>query len=182
MGWTSFNLSQPVKQWFSESWGEDYEVLDSALVKRNTLYGAIRKKSTQEVFCAVFLIRWSRDYYNFSYKDMTEFAGPCEVECPKRIMKLLTPLDENNSKNQFAIKWRKSVNEYWELRDMLKRKDVCIKTKNPVEFTSGARYQYFKKIGRKTYAGVFEFKVFKPSCRVRVNLNHYETEALECMI
>jgi len=65
---------------------------------------------------------------------------------------------------------------------MMKRKDVCVKTKNPVQFTSGARYQYFKKIGRKMFAGTLKNNVFNPLCRVRVNLNYYEIEAHECTV
>lgn len=119
MGWTSFRMTGSVKEWFSKEWDyvdSDYEVLDSALVKRNTLYGAVKKKSTGEVFCAVFLIRWSRDYYNFSYKDITEHSGPCQHDCPKKIMKLLTPLNDENVPNHYARDWRERVENYWASR------------------------------------------------------------------
>jgi hypothetical protein len=40
--------------------------------------------------------------YNFGYKEMDESMGPVKSECPKRILKLLTPTDE-----QEALEWRR---------------------------------------------------------------------------
>lgn len=180
MGWTSFNMREPVRDWFKKLWDytdSDYEVLDSALVKRNTLYGAVKKKSTGEVFCAVFLIRWSRDYYNFSYKDMTEHSGPCVCECPQRIMKLLTPLNDNDDTNGYAKDWRKRVEAYWAGRKVINSGGI-IKTTEPVKFTSGDEYQYFRKSGRTTWAGIMIENEFRPVCRVRVNLSHFNIEKI----
>ncbi len=56
----------------------------------------------RHVWAAVFLTSTdSRDYYNFSYKDMSEDMGPCESECPEAILKLLDPTD-----SQWANEWR----------------------------------------------------------------------------
>jgi hypothetical protein len=177
MGWTSFPMHKPIKEWFKEEWGNKYEVIDSALVKRNTLYGAVKVKETGEIFCAVFLIRWSRNFYNFCYKDMTEHSGPGQCDCPQRIMKLLSPLNDENDPNGWAREWRKRVNDYWTKRNtMNKNKDKVIKTKDLVSFTSGSAYQYFKKIGRTTWAGMIMENEFRPLARVRVNLSHYEYE------
>jgi len=178
MGWTSFSMTLPVKVWFNDLWGDQYEVLDSALVSRSNLYGAIRNKMTGEVFCAVFLIRWSRGHYNFSYKDMTEFSGPNVIDCPKRIMKLLSPLNDKNDPNVWARNWRAKVEEYWNTRNTINSGTV-IKTENPIRFNSGYEYQYFKKIDRKLWAGVMVGNVFRPICRVRVNLSHYRSNKLE---
>jgi hypothetical protein len=182
MGWTSFNLRQPVKVWFKELWETsafDYEVLNIALVKRNTLYAAIKVAKTNEIFCAVYLIRWSRNYYNFSYKNMTEHSGPCVDDCPKRIMKLLTPLNDENDSNGWAREWRKRVEDRWNKIDILKKsKDCIIKTEKPVEFTSGASYQYFKKVGRGKVAGLMINGEFEPCTRVRFNLDHFNYEIL----
>jgi len=182
MGWTSFPMHEPVSKWFKGQWeysDSDYEVLDSALVQRRTLFGAIKQKSTGDIFCAVYLIRWSRDYYNFSYKDMTEHAGPYEHNCPKRIMKLLTPLRDDNDSNGWAKEWRQRVNEYWEKRDGLKKaKGKIIKTEEPINFTSGSDYQYFKKIGRMTFAGIMVNNEFRVCGRVRVSLNNFKYELI----
>jgi hypothetical protein len=184
MGWTSYPMHKPVKEWFKEQWENSsavkYEVIDSALVKRNTLYGAIRIKESGEIFCAVFLIRWSRDVYNFSYKDMTEHSGPCVCDCPQRIMKLLSPLNDENDNSGYARDWRKRVENYWEKRNTLKKnKEAIIKTKTPVQFTNGNQYQYFKKIGRTIWAGdLTANEEFFELVRVRLNFSHFEYELL----
>ena len=178
MGWTSYSMHKPIKEWFKETWnGDKYEVVDSALVKRNTLYGAVKVKETGEIFCAVFLIRWSQSYYNFSYKNLTEHSGPCQCECPQKIMNLLSPLDDSNDPNGWAREWRKRVNDHWtKLSIMKEKKDFVIKSKNPISFTNGQQYQYFKKIGRRWMAGILHNNIFQPHSLVRVNLNHYEYE------
>lgn len=157
MGWTTFSMHEPVKEWFSKQWESngDYEVLDSALVKRRTLYGAIKKKSTGEVFAAIYLVRWANGYYNFGYKDMTEHSGPYEDECPERIMNLLTPLDTEATDNGWAADWRKRVYELHAKRKSMKGVNLFI-TKDPVNFTNGYSYNTFKKIGRKIFAGTLD--------------------------
>ncbi len=182
MGWTSFSMrGQSVKNWFKREWeyeGSKYELIDSAFVKRQTLYGAIKQKETGEVFCAVFMVRWSpKSYYNFSYKDMTEHVGPYEHDCPKKIMKLLTPLNDENDPNGWARAWRERVANYWASRDKINSGDV-IKTENPISFTSGSEYQYFQKSGRNTWAGIMIENEFRPVCRVRVNLSNYNIEKI----
>lgn len=178
MGWTSFHLPKgTVKQWFKETWEEGgrYKVLDSALVNRSTMYGAIEKVDTKEVFCAVFLIRWSKNWYNFSYKDMTEHVGPYECACPERIMKLLTELEPTS---EYAIAWRKRVQEYWNRKANIRKltEDSIIKLTEAIRFTNGSDYQYFKKIGRSFIAGAMAKDVFIPLLRVRLRITNYEYE------
>lgn len=178
----SFPMHKPIKQWFISQYQDDdeREVLDVALVKRNTLYAAIKNKKTNDIFAVIFLIRWNRGTYNFSYKGMSEFSGPYEYECPKRIIKLLTPLTDENDPNGYARKWRKGVNEYWKKRELLKNKNGYFKTNDPISFISGDSYQYFKKIDKNLFAGRLENGVFKPICRVKVNLCRYDFEFVNC--
>ncbi len=176
MGWYSFSMKKPVKEWFKESLNERYEVVDIALVQRQTLYAAVKNKETGEIFCAVYLIRWSRGYHNFSYKDMDEFCGPVQSNCPMRILKLLTPLNDENDPNHWARDWRARVEKYHERNKKIKT--GIIKTAKPIEFTSGRSYQYFKKIGRTMVAGVMHNDEFIPYSRVRVNLSYYEFEII----
>jgi hypothetical protein len=180
MGWTSQNLPKgTVKEWFKNTWeeGDKYKVLDSALVNRSTMYGAIEKISTKEVFCAVFLIRWSKGYYNFRYKDMTEHVGPCECECPERIMKLLTELEPNS---EYAIAWRKRVQEYWNNKANVRKlaNGSILKVSEPVRFTGGD-YQYFKKEGSRFIAGAMAGDVFIPLLKVRFKLNNHKYEVVK---
>ena len=182
MGWTSFNLPKgTVKEWFKNTWeeGNNYKVLDSALVNRSTMYGAVEKVATGEVFCAVFLIRWSKGYYNFSYKDMTEHVGPCVVNCPKRIMELLTELDATS---EYAIAWRKRVQEYWNKKANTNKlaNGSILKITEAVKFTNGSEYQYFKKEGRRFMAGAMAGDVFIPLLSVRFRgLNSYQYEIVK---
>ena len=73
-------------------------VLATATV-HGTVYAAIRNPNKQTgysyVFCAVILFKNSqRD--GFGYKDIDETMGPCEVDCPDRIMRLLSPIEHND--------------------------------------------------------------------------------------
>lgn len=88
-----------------EPW--QYKVLDSAVVRLRTFYAAVEKLNTEtgerEVWAAVFLLNFvPKEYHNFGYKDMSEDMGPCEDECPERILKLLTPTD-----SEHANDWRR---------------------------------------------------------------------------
>jgi hypothetical protein len=61
----------------------------------------------QKVFGAVFLTSTdNKDHFNFSYKDMDESYGPCYYDCPKGILDLLTPTE-----NEYANEWRKTCYE-----------------------------------------------------------------------
>ena len=59
----------------------------------NTVYMAVKStdKATEEsyVFAAVILISNTKKH-GFGYKDMDESVGPCQCDCPDRIMRLLT--------------------------------------------------------------------------------------------
>jgi hypothetical protein len=77
----------------------------------NTVYMAIKStdKATGEsyVFAAVILISNTKKH-GFGYKDMDESVGPCQCDCPDRIMRLLTPIaDLPNSGH--AADWRARV-------------------------------------------------------------------------
>ena len=100
MGWSSFHLTEPVKDWFINGINnKDYEVLDVAIVKRKTLYAAVRVKATGEVYCAVYLLSFTRGYDNFAYKSMDESVCPYAYDCPERIFNRLTPLNSNDEAN-----------------------------------------------------------------------------------
>lgn len=169
MGWCEFHLDRPVKEWFKNSWeyeASKYEVLDSALVQRQHLYGAIKNKETGDVFCAVFLVSWNNSYYNFSYKDMTEFAGPGIDDCPPKIFKLLTPLTDETDPNGWAKKWRERVERRHDTLKKLK-KGYVLRTKKPIRFSDGYDYQNFKKIGNRWYRVVHNGNEVKNSFPVR---------------
>lgn len=136
MGWTSYHATHykngkidrkaECDAYFLEGLNRGhFDVLKSSMVG-STYYAAIRplKKSNgkdengnyiyvdrpkeeQYVFAIVFLTSTDmKDYFNFSYKDMSEDMCPFQYDCPKSILKLLSPTD-----NEYANKWRKMCYE-----------------------------------------------------------------------
>ena len=87
-----------------------YEVLKSSM-SGSTYYAAVKRTTFAteteaekvDIFAAVVLTGVNnKDYFNFSYKDMSESMGPHYYDCPKTILDLLTPTD-----SEFANEWRK---------------------------------------------------------------------------
>ena len=102
------------------TWDDDrkiigkYEVLKSTMVG-GTYYAAIKrtKFATETepeqslIFAMVCLTSTNmKDYYSFSYKDMDESMGPYCYDCPKSILDLLSPTD-----NEYANQWRQACYE-----------------------------------------------------------------------
>ena len=108
---------------------------------------------------------------------MTEHSGPNAVNCPKRIMELLTELEPTS---EYAIAWRKKVQEYWNRKANVSKlaNDSIIKVSEAVRFTNGSDYQYFKKAGRRFVAGAMAKDVFIPLLAVRLKLNNYQYEVV----
>lgn len=131
MGWTSYHATHykngkvdrkaEVDKMFTQS-EHDYEydekvthlpelkVLKSRMVG-SVYYGAVQinnnKENTSETVGIVCLTSVdTKDYFNFSYKDMSETSGPCYYDCPKSILDLLTPTD-----SEWANEWRKRCYE-----------------------------------------------------------------------
>ena len=116
MGWTSMNATHYTSNGTVDRKAEcdavysgstdsaTWEVLKSCMVG-STYYAAVKITTVDgvsTVFAGVCLTSVnSKDYFNFSYKDMDETCGPCEDKCPKSILKLLSPTD-----NEFANSWR----------------------------------------------------------------------------
>jgi hypothetical protein len=86
------------------------QVLAAARVA-NTVYMAIRStdkaSAASYVFAAVILISNTKKH-GFGYKDMDESMGPCQCDCPDRIMRLLTPIS-NLPNLGHAADWRARV-------------------------------------------------------------------------
>jgi hypothetical protein len=60
-------------------------------------------------YCWVVLTGSNRRTGEFSYKEMTEFCGPCEATCPERLLDMLSPLKdcpESDNPSDWARGWR----------------------------------------------------------------------------
>ena len=117
MGWTSMHLDKevkngkiylPVKEYLDDmyTWESDerkVSVLKSALRGRHYFAAVeVDEGERKYVSAAVALVSInSGDYFNFGYKPMDEDMGPYIYDCPKGILDLLTPTD-----NEYANEWR----------------------------------------------------------------------------
>lgn len=113
-------------------------VLESACVGNRVWYAATRvERSGQEpyVIALVCLVRWTpnaKDGFLFAYKDMEESMGPCEAECPERILRRLTP-----TTNRHALDWRERCRARLRLRSRKIEDGMRIRLAAPLTFTDG---------------------------------------------
>lgn len=118
--------------------GKGLRVLDSAVVGMRTYYAAAEvtvNGEGREVIAIVCLVHWNpRDARgeHFGFKDMDETMGPCEDDCPERILKLLTPTD-----NETALQWRRRCLANLRLRARPMTEGMRIRFANPIAFTDG---------------------------------------------
>ena len=121
MGWTSYHATHYKNgkvdrraelddkfNWEDES--RKIEVLKSSMVG-STYYAAVKsfnKTNNFECVTAVVCLTSinNKDYFNFAYKDMDETMGPYKYDCPKGILDLLGPTE-----NEYANEWRKQCYE-----------------------------------------------------------------------
>ncbi len=77
-------------------------VIDASM-RGNTIYLAVNytdNTGRNEVYGAVILTGYGDGF--FDTKGISENMGPCECDCPKRIINKLTPTD-----NEYALDWRR---------------------------------------------------------------------------
>lgn len=88
--------------------GKALRVIASSCLRNKVWYAAVVPSTDgtdEPAFAAVCLVSWNpraKDGFVFAYKDMTEHAGPCEAECPERILSLLGDTDDPG-----ALDWRR---------------------------------------------------------------------------
>jgi hypothetical protein len=154
MGWITFNKPKHITptEYFKDMFTREpnHELLDIAIVKRTQCYMAVKLKDSGEVIALVYMLTYGRGHENFGYKSMSEFAGPNISECPKRILKLLTPLKAEDDVNGWAIEWRKRCQDNIDGRTSgvkVKEGDI-IKLEETIKFSNGGEYKYFRKQSR----------------------------------
>lgn len=164
MGWLWFEKPSNIKEYFREQTEWENEsialtVLDSAIVHFNEYYAAVERidKTTgkRDVFAMVCMLAYDHSqFYNFGYKDMDETCGPNQTECPKRILKLLTPTD-----HEYARNWRAACWERHERRGKANglKHGQLVKFKWPMKFTDGREHSelYVVKTGRRTSFSIY---------------------------
>lgn len=117
MGWSYGPKPDNVKEYFIKQFthsreGFSQKCLDIAIVNLKTVYAAIEqvdRDGIKNVSAAIIAINFitKKEYgfksTEFGYKDMDESMGCSQTECPERILKLLTPTD-----NEYAREWREA--------------------------------------------------------------------------
>ncbi|MDD2462444.1 MAG: hypothetical protein PHI97_00440 [Desulfobulbus sp.] len=129
-----------------------FKTLDIAIIHLRTAYMAVEHiklnqetntldPKTRKVFAAVVLLGYRNDdHYNFGYKEMDETMGPGYYDCPRKILDLLTPTDNENS-----VEWRKKCFDELERKANIKKIHVksVIKTE-PITFGDGISRSNFQ--------------------------------------
>ena len=120
MGWMWTRLQGKTVDHLSKTYTYENEidssrVLKMSVVGRKVAYAAVEYTPAGKkpyVYAAVILVSYApKSEYNFGYKVMDETAGPTERECPRKILELLSPvedfgLDPEGSGFKWAKEWR----------------------------------------------------------------------------
>ena len=142
----------------------------------NTVYLAVRStdKSTGRAFvlAGVILISNTKKH-GFGYKDQDEVMGPCQYDCPDRIMRLLSPVADLPSVG-FAAEWRAKVaahrDEQRRLRDRRRSRRVgsLVILSAAVRFSGGIALSRFRVAYFRHRTPIFQ-AVDQPGfyCRLR---------------
>ena len=168
MGWTSYHATHykngkvdrkaECDAYFTEGLNEGFYRLEKSTMIGSVYYAAVTglkryngekqedvPENEQHTFGVVFLTSVdSKNYYNFSYKDMDETCGPFCYDCPESILKLLSP-----TTSEFALKWRAGCRKHRKLRKALN--DLPVGSVIEFERVDGTK-RYVK------HAPAFQFK------------------------
>lgn len=194
MGWLFHNQKlrheTPV-QYITREFSHESETAKATVLAaapvRGTIYAAVRNedKTTGKtyVFCAVILFKNS-ERSGFGYKDMDESCGPCEVDCPDRILRLLSPVDELPNPG-YAVEWRARVAEK-KVQDRRMRQSVgklapgdIIRLPHAVSFrASGVTADRFRFLDHYKRTSIFE-PIEYPGLRCRLRRDTLAAATIE---
>ena len=147
MGWSYLGHERPkgvsVREYLLQMMGADRErVIACSVVGNKVAYMAFRARDSAgemtRVVALVFLVE-ERDH-DFGWKCIDETMGPVETECPEKILKLLTPLEENEG---YAEEWRRKC---WERIEKRKARPTfrvgdVVTFEEDIEFVGGGKAQ-----------------------------------------
>jgi hypothetical protein len=121
MGWygTYERVAQTTEAVKKHLVGEGYRIVDGALIGNArsgyAFYAAVTGNNKETgnrdfTFGMVFLCEFKGN--EFAYKPMDEFMGPFYYDCPKKILQLLSPLNElPDFKYESQYDWRRKCSE-----------------------------------------------------------------------
>lgn len=151
MGWTGLHRETGLTdRAFFEREFPSTEILACATVK-GVFYAACRSKDKPDTVWALIVeIKRTRDYWNFTYKDIDEGMGPYSIDCPAAILDLLTPTD-----SKWANEWREKCRARLAAKAARPkvRKGDRIKFATPITFTNGEERDTFEYDKGKRFRG-----------------------------
>lgn len=168
MGWTYTARSAGTsnEDWFKKQWGEKFSAAVKATATKNGVFYAVYETDAagedrlvpdangKVRCCIVCLIRWERnpkDGFNFGYKDMDEFMGPYEADCPAKLFNMLSPIKDGVETH--ARDWRAKCQAAISKRALAVKlvNGMVVKLPKPIKFIDGAELDTFtvRKNGRK---------------------------------
>ena len=130
----------------------------------NTVYMALKitekTSGNSYVLAAIILISNTRKH-GFGYKDMSECMGPYECDCPDRIMRLLSPIEDIPSPS-YAAEWRarvaarKTANAALRTKRASLRPGSILTLEREVSFRDGTKATAFRMRFLRRKTPVFE--------------------------
>lgn len=149
MEWIQGNRpqSQSLQAFFAHEFDQEdesrkFELLDLACIGRKVCYGAYRftNKETgeQRISALVIGVRFPHGDHNIAYRMTTEYDGPTDYHCPKRIYALLTRF-KHCEESPRAIAWRHRVETWHRAMDNVPtlRAGMKLQFRHPVRFDNG---------------------------------------------
>jgi hypothetical protein len=150
---------------FQQEWPNDSKKFVATASKSGVFYAVYEIDAAQEpslvpdangkvrLAMVVLTRRAPKSEYNFGYKDMTEFSGPCEADCPERLLELLSPFRREaafaaakySQSARWAANWRaRCWTNVAKRKDKLKLKHgMQVKLPKAVTFGNGATLDTF---------------------------------------
>ena len=176
MGWL-YTFKEPgtsTNEFFKKKFTWDHgTALDSATVGFRESYTALQLNNGKVIAVVCMIDHRPHDAYNFGYKDMEESMGPGITNCPKRSLKMLSPVEDlyKGDGLKWATEWRK---ECW---DAIKRAEKAaniqigdvIEFELPIYLSNGSREKTFVRVESYGYRKRKVF--FGLTARVRTRLS-----------
>lgn len=185
MGWTSLTRSRDEsdREFFAREFS-CCQIVDFSKVGNVAYMVLERIEMPGKRFALVCLTEWDSwnalnfRYFNFRYKDISEEMGPCESNCPVRLLDKLSPTD-----SEYANNWRQRCRENASSKANGRKRIKSIvvgawfKLRTPLKFSDKTMRDTFKVVlyrGRKAYQSQdgklyrirglekYEFEILKP--------------------
>ncbi len=156
MGYTSYNTNgRTVKECIIDEINDTSETRSYKVIASSQrggfagiVYLAVEEKINGETSTVGYVAKFSYRSGEISTKIMTEMEYPYYFDCPERILKLLSPTDNEN-----ALEWRGQCRKVNKTTNKIKYNQK-FEFKNPLKFSDGQMRSRFKKIrfyGMKNY-------------------------------